>query len=246
MAVRPKLISTKRQPTTRPGAGVNWNNIAGSKGASWWKGWGAKPPAAPSAFTPVGSSASSIGGGAAAPAAPDPRDAQYFNDLAKLEQYYTSRKAEIGAAGESASRDLARSNTLLSEQQPKDTLSAKQNANKAGLFYSGALGKNLGEIETSYARRKTQLNEDYEAGVQARNRQLTDLEGNYGANGLNRNDVLLSAVGRQTERDQAQGVPSAAAPTSLPFTTQAGRSKTGAFGVWHIYPGGRKVFVKSK
>lgn len=206
----------------------------------------ATPPA--TAYAPTASAAPSIGTTPAAPPA-DPRDSQYFNDVAKLDSYYTSRRADLTASGEQLTRDLAKNNQTLDEQQPKDTLSAKQNANKAGLFYSGALGKNLGEIETSYAKRRSDLADSFKDATGANTRALNELDTNYGPSGLMRNDALLSGIGRASSLDQTLGVNNglaaqAAAPTALPYKTQAGTSKTGVKGMWHIYPGGRKVFVR--
>lgn len=249
MARIPRITSIKRQPTTRPSPYGSRTTFA--TGANQWMKAtqnGTRPikfaPAAPTPVSPVASGATSIGGSAQAAQA-DPRDAQYFNDIAKLEHFYAGRRADLQAAGESDARELQKSNVLLNEQQPKDTLSAKQNANKAGLFYSGFLGKNLGEIETSYARRRADLQSNYQNNQDTRARQLQDLEANYGPQGLNRNDILLGAAGRQSERDVALGVGSvpdvaAAGPKSpLPYKTQSAPG-----GVWHIYPGGRRVFVR--
>jgi hypothetical protein len=208
-------------------------------------------PAAPTPFTPTASGASGIGSTAPAAQA-DPRDAQYFNDTAKLDQYYASRSADITAQQNEADRVLASNQSLLTQQQPKDTLAAKVNANKAGLFYSGELGKNLSSIEADYTRRRTDLQGAYASDKATRSRSRADLEANYGVNGLNRNDILLAANARQSERDQTLGVPDAAAaapapaagPAAAPFTAFPGVSKSGERGVWHVYPGGRKVFVK--
>jgi hypothetical protein len=178
----------------------------------------APAPAAP--VSGVGSSAAGIGG-VSAPAAPDPRDAQYFNDIAKLEQYYATRKADLQAGADQDVRDLATSNQALNEQRPKDDLSAKQNANKAGLFYSGFLGKNLGEIETSYAKRRADLQTKFQQNADARARQVKDLDDNYGINGLNRNDILLAANARQTDRDLANP-PADPVPLNTPASAGAG------------------------
>jgi hypothetical protein len=217
MAV-PRITSRRRQPTTRGGGLISQKLPGGGLFGPAPKKF-APAPAAP--VSSVGSSAASIGGGVPAPAAPDPRDAQYFNDIAKLEQYYATRKADLQAGTDQDVRDLATSNQALNEQRPKDDLSAKQNANKAGLFYSGFLGKNLGEIETSYAKRRADLQTKFQDNANARARQSADLEANYGATGLNRNDILLAANARQTERDLANP-PADPVPLSTPASVGAG------------------------
>lgn len=224
----PRITSKRRQPTTYAyPKGTNAFTHLGTLKRISQQHSGvnrfAPAPAAPAA--PVSSSAGSIGGLSGGAAAPDPRDATYFNDIAKLEQFYASRKADLQAAGEQDARDLAKSNQALSEQRPKDDLSAKQNANKAGLFYSGFLGKNLGEIEKSYATRRADLQTRFQDNANARARQGADLEANYGATGLNRNDILLAANARQTQFDLEN--PPAAAPASLNTPAAAG---AGSFG----------------
>lgn len=219
----PRITSRRRQPTTYgyPQGQNAFTHLGTLKGLSQRSMLGpgankfAPAPAAPA--TSVGSSAAGIGGVSAA-SAPDPRDATYFNDVAKLEQYYATRKADLQAGSDKDARDLASSNQALDLQRPKDDLSAKQNANKSGLFYSGFLGKNLGEIETSYAKRRADLQTSFQDNANARARQGADLEANYGANGLNRNDILLAANARQTDRDLANPV---ADPVAQPLNTPA-------------------------
>lgn len=201
MATVPRIISTRRQPTTKAKPLKTIGVLNRRPPANLLKA-----PAAPSAptYTPTASSAASVGSPAPTPpAAADPKDAQYFNDVAKLDQYYASNKANLSASGQELAANLAKNRSLLDEQQPKDQLAAKQNANKAGLFYSGALGKNLGDIATSYARRKSDLQTDFESNQGKINRQLSDLEANYGSQGLIRNDVMLQSIARARAQDEA-------------------------------------------
>lgn len=250
MTVMPRIISRKRQPTTRGfAAPKGFSHIINTRPNP--KTLTPRAPAAPTPFSPTTSSAPSIGTQSQSIPQSDPRDAQYFNDVAKLNQYYSTQKTSLTASGEELVRNLAKNNNLLAEQQPKDELASKQNANKAGLFYSGALGKNLGDIAQSYARRRSDLQSEFESNKGTLSRNLTDLETNYGPNGLLRNDALLGGVGRASESDfnnaSALAATNSAAPISaIPYSTQPGTSKAGVPGTWHIYPGGRKVFVAKR
>src|SRR5688500_5594108 len=205
------------------------------------KGTAPTAPTAPGAAQ-VTSSAAQTGGVARTPA--DARDPQYFNDLAKLEQHYIQRKADLAAAGEGAKRSFDRSMSDLGTQQPKDVLQTQQGSNKAGLLYSGFLSKGLGDIETSYAKRRTELSEDLAADDRDRTRQLGELESLYGPSGLNRNDIILGAMERASARDleypghEVPGAASVVSSGAKPYTTVAGTSKSGQRGVWHIYPNG--------
>lgn len=254
----PRVVSRRTQPTTRARTSILTPGQA-AYGRAHGISIGNPKPISPTPFAPTGSSAPAIGTPAPSIPPSDPRDAQYFNDVAKLDQYYSTQKSNLTASGEELARNLTKNNSLLAEQQPKDQLSAKQNANKAGLFYSGALGKNLGDIAQSYARRRSDLQTDFESNRGKIDRSLTDLNANYGPSGLMRNDVLQAGIARATANDQANAMAlaasqsaapaagpaaaPAAAPASLPYTTQPGTSKAGVPGTWHIYPGGRKVFV---
>lgn len=250
MTVMPRIVSRKKQPTTRGfSAPKGFSQIINARPNPTT--FAPRPPSAPTPFSPTTSSASSIGTQAPSIPPSDPRDAQYFNDVAKLDQYYSTQKSSLTASGEELVRNLNKNNTLLAEQQPKDELASKQNANKSGLFYSGALGKNLGDIAQSYARRRSDLQTDYESNKGKIERSLTDLTANYGPTGLLRNDALLGGVGRATANDQNNALALAATQSAtpaaaLPYTTQAGTSKAGVAGTWHIYPGGRKVFVTKR
>jgi hypothetical protein len=244
----PRVISRRRQPTTRGLAPRATNPFVSLGGL---RGMNQAARLAPSAPTPVQSTAGLIGGSGSTPAPSqanaDPRDPQYFNDLAKLEQFHTQRQADVQASINEGQRALTKNNMLLAEQQPRDTLAAKQNANKAGLLNSGFLGKNLGEIETSYARRKADLQQNFTTNQASLLRQYAGNNADYY---LGQNDALLGGIGRATDRDAqfgvgaASGIPVPAAASSLPYTTQPGVSKTGVKGEWHVYPGGRRVFVR--
>lgn len=251
MAIMPRVTVRRSQPTTRARKPILTPGQAAFGRAHGISIGTPSAPSAPQPFSPTASSASSIGNTPSIPQS-DPRDAQYFNDVAKLNQFYSSQKGDLTASGQELARNLTKNNALLAEQQPKDELGAKQNANNAGLFYSGALGKNLGDIAQSYARRRSDLQSSYESNAGTIKRRLADLDANYGPNGLLRNDALLGGIGRASASDQVNAmglaaqtspVSASAAPASLPYTTQPGTSKAGVAGTWHIYPGGRKVFV---
>lgn len=198
MALRSKLLTSRKH--TSP----DWNR--GRLPSSWARSMGNYKPGRESGpVSPIASQASSIGGGAASPSGPaDPRDAQYFNDSAKLLQYHRNRLADIQSRLNETDRDYTKNSGLLAEQQPKDTLAAKVSANKAGLFHSGFLGKNLGEIETSYARRRGELLENFTGTKAGLLRDYANQNADYQ---LQNNDILLGSIGRQTERDSTLGVP---------------------------------------
>jgi hypothetical protein len=102
------------------------------------------------AGTPVGAPASAPGGaGPTQPAQLIP-DAQY---LAEAAQRGFQRSQQLGQLGTQSTYDRSDTQEALRRmltQRGLDEQSTRQNANRAGLFYSGQLGKSLGQVDTAY------------------------------------------------------------------------------------------------
>lgn len=67
----------------------------------------------------------------------------------------------------------------MDTQRPRDDSAAKASANKAGLFYSGTLGKNLGDIATSYAQKQADMLNSRQQRANTRQSQLAQLNAGY-------------------------------------------------------------------
>ena len=173
----------------------------------------------PGTYTPTPSSASSVSvpGPTVQPSTPDIRDPAYWLDTANIGQYYGTQKATIGAQHDTDKAALDRAMTILGEKLPEDLRVAKENANKSGLFYSTTLGRNLGDIETSYSHQRENLTGEYTGRENLRNIASGDLEATYGPGGLKYREAANNALDRQTARDaanQPQGAPDAGSGSS--------------------------------
>jgi hypothetical protein len=135
-----------------------------------------------------------------APSKLDPRDSQYFSQIAKLRFQQGVGIRDIEQAQGWDDEDLTTSLERRGRRLPEDTLNAKNNANKAGLFYSGALGKQLGDINTTYTDDVADINKGYtrRSAVRTAARQALEM-------GLPIDEAAAwtEAVGRQEGRDAA-------------------------------------------
>ncbi|HET6315200.1 MAG TPA: hypothetical protein VFG86_01995, partial [Chloroflexota bacterium] len=109
----------------------------------------------------------------------------------KMTQLGEQETAATGAYGENLRR--------LQEQTPVELRMTTRAANRAGGLYSGALGRQLGDIRTTAIRREAGLLSDYQAGQRARAEARRALE--EGAT-VEEAAARAEAIDRQTNRDQ--------------------------------------------
>lgn len=109
------------------------------------------------------------------------QDSGYTTALANLLAQKGQGDNAIVAAGRRAAEDKAKNLALLTESTGKSKTAATQSANKSGLFYSGALGKNLGDIDTDSNRRAGDVNTAFTRGEEDRAAQEAGLTTQYNA-----------------------------------------------------------------
>jgi hypothetical protein len=80
----------------------------------------------------------------------------------------TQKLNQLSTEDQYGAQDYAENLSRLRAQRPKDELAAKESANRQGLFYSGALGKDLGNLATSYGQRESDMTLQNERAVAAR------------------------------------------------------------------------------
>jgi hypothetical protein len=132
-----------------------------------------------------------------APAAYAP-DAQYYAEQA---QRLFQKNQQLASFDTAHTRDTTQLNEALRqmrEQQPLDQGKAQVGANKAGLFYSTALGNQLGSIAKTYAQRQSQAQTQYAQAEQARAAARAALEQGYT---LDDAAAQAAAADRQIGRD---------------------------------------------
>ncbi len=99
------------------------------------------------------------------------------------------------AADETSYREALR---RMQAQQPRDQQAARESANKAGLFYSGTLGKNLGDIATQYAQRQADAQAARQQRANDRASQKAALQSGFN---IDIGDLAQAAAARQIGED---------------------------------------------
>jgi hypothetical protein len=96
-----------------------------------------------------------------------------------------------------ARTDLGETMRQLGLRQPVLKQNATNTANSQGLLYSGALGSQIGDLETDYLRERSQAQQGYDREEAGRQSQISGIQG-----GLNfdRLAAEMTAIERQTQR----------------------------------------------
>jgi hypothetical protein len=125
-------------------------------------------------------------------------DSQYATNAANMKATLGFKQAQLeqdDANDETSFREALR---RMDAQHPRDDQAAKESANKAGLFYSGTLGKNLGDIASNYAQRSADATEARQARSNQRSAQKSALASGYD---VDIGDLAQSAAERKLSDD---------------------------------------------
>jgi hypothetical protein len=178
-----------------------------------------KPPTTaspPPAATPVPQ-----GGADPAPFQPD---AEYYAGAAERTFQAGEQRATLDQQSTYSTTDFNEALRRLLEKQPKDVQAAREAANRQGLLFSGTLGRQEGEINTSYLRQQSDLRQGYDREAAAREAARRAIEA-----GLSVDDAAAraAAVDRQTTRDTASadaGTLASEAPKPKPAANKTDRT----------------------
>lgn len=143
-------------------------------------------------------------GAAPAPAAPTAPsvfapDAQYLAEAGQRLQDRQAKTNELNANTQTDSQDTAEAIRRLLQSRGEVETSTKQTANKQGLFYSGQLGKRLGDVAADFTRRQSDAQLALDRREAAREAARRAIES--GAP-LSEAAALAQAADRQIARDQ--------------------------------------------
>lgn len=184
------------------------------------KNQGVKAPSAPS--VPYSPGASSAGNTATPGSANTSAGYNYLDDptalldQASIVQRYGTESAKIAEASTQDRIALNRAYSMLGADSSgafksgvfgnnavqnegtyySDIRKAQEGANKAGLFYSGISGRDIGDIKTSYANRTGDLNQNFQNAENDRAIGRRDLEGNLGPGGIAERRVIQEGTDR--------------------------------------------------
>jgi hypothetical protein len=200
------------------GAGLAANNpLTGGSAIAAARGRiGTLRPQAPRAPTPQ----PGVPGAPSTPGQIPPRtnaqfapDAQYLAQAAQAQFQRQTQLNQIEAEHQSALGSYAEGQRRLMEGVPQQRQDVKEGAAKAGLFYSGQLGKRLGDLETQIARSRADAQSQFNTDERARQAaRATILQGGT----LDDAAMKAEAVQRQIERDRAAASANQLAPTPVP------------------------------
>jgi hypothetical protein len=200
MAVRPR-----RRQTTLQGLGAH--NSFLPLAPTPQKGVQRPPNPAPGVGTPPGQPQ------APAAAAQFTPDAEY---LAAAAQRQFDRTQALQALTTQATDDKGNTSEAirrLLQGAPEQRQGIRQNANKAGLFYSGQLGKQMTEYEGNLTRAQGDIQLDYDNREKARAAARAAIEQGMP---LEEAAALAESTTRQVDRDQNAANANALVPTPIP------------------------------
>lgn len=151
---------------------------------------GQPAPGGPPAASPPGQPQQ-----AGTPFAPD---AQYLAEAASRQFERQQAMQQLTTTGENDKTDTAEALRRLLQKAPDERRGIKEGANRAGLFYSGHLGKSLGDYEANLAQQQGDINTDAQRREDARAAARRAIE--QGAP-LEEAAALAESATRQVDRD---------------------------------------------
>lgn len=110
----------------------------------------------------------------------------------------------LGKADEYGQVDLGNRIRDLAAAQVKSTDTAQNSANKAGLFYSSFLTKNLNDLRSQYGDQEAAAREGERRAIEDRNGQRGSLDAQLGST---LHQLALAAVANQTQQDATEHAP---------------------------------------
>lgn len=178
-------------PATRTWLRPNASGLTGQQ--QLWQAWKAKNPGQPLPEPAGGIPPEN------APADPNAwQDAGYWNKLGQLAFQRNQRLGELDTEGQQDKTNFQESLRRFREMQPRQEEQATNSANRAGLLYSGILGRELGDIRTNAIRQEADMQGAYDNRERARAAARQALQD--GAT-LEEAAAAAEAVDRQTGRD---------------------------------------------
>lgn len=165
-----------------------------------------------------------------APQAPQPAkppsylDAQYFTNLAQARYQADQDIAGLNQQSTYEKAALAEALRRMAENQSAQEQSTTSAGNAAGLLYSGALGRQLGDVRTDFFRQRSDAQNTFDQSEAGRKQQMQTILGNLKY--LDEQEQL-AAIARQAELDAnsplvaPDGVPVVGPPPTVAQQNQA-------------------------
>lgn len=167
---------------------------------------------------------------AGTPLAPLGPDASYLTGIARLRHQINQRNSELSRESTEDKTNYEENLRRLNEHEPVAGQRADESFNQQGLFYSGKLGEERGNIAKQYARQRADALQGFQGRENARAEARRALEAGYS---IEEAAEMAAAADRQLDRDQgaadagylvANEPEAAAAPGASPAAVRKPRS----------------------
>jgi hypothetical protein len=156
-------------------------------------------------------------------ATPSPLDSQYFASQAQRQFQANTQLGELDRQAGYDRTDFDEALRRMREQKPREQDQARSSRNRQGLFFSGHLGQDLGDIETQHVRQESDARQAFERRERAREEARWVIrEGGS----LEEAAERAAAVDRQLQRDQEAAADRALAPEVDPVEAAAQEART--------------------
>lgn len=128
----------------------------------------------------------------------DPRDANYWADVAKLREIASRQKQELDLEETYSNTNYNEALAQLARQEPRDTQNYREAQNKAGAFFSSRTTEGMGRLAQDYLLKRTQTERSQQHEQSAREIARAAIE-----SGLSLDEAasLAAATERQTQRE---------------------------------------------
>lgn len=140
-------------------------------------------------------------------------DAQYLAQAGQAQFERQTRLNELSAEGEAQRTATQEAIRRMMEDAPDQRREVSQAANKQGLFYSGQLGKRLGDLETQLSRQRADVQSQFDAGQRAREAARTAILAGVP---LEEAALRAEAAERRIAHDSEAAASNSLAPTPVP------------------------------
>lgn len=192
----------------------------------------------------------------------DPRDPTYWTNVGQLNFAYNNAVAQLGSRDIGAQTQLTNTLAELGQKEPIDQRHLRENYNDQGLFYSGHLGEATGNLISQYAKNRASAQNAYSTEHGDYLSQLDFLKGKLGfdvaaegnASAQRQIDADTKSAGDNSLSQLIEALSGGTKPVIIGQTQQATTSPSfkrvpftnsqGVKGFLHIYPNGKKVFVR--
>lgn len=149
---------------------------------------------------------------------PSGLDASYWNTVNQNRFNANQQLNALNAQSGYDRTDLQERLRLLSQQEPVVEQRATNSANSRGLLYSGALGSQIGDLQTQYLRNQSQAQQAFARAEAQRQAQAQSIQGGLGFDELAARLASIQRASDQAAKSPLVGASPAGSSQGVPAT----------------------------